>query len=187
MRQILAFILALGASFLVTWAGLHYDNALAYIGIGLIALVLILFGHSWAFPKAAPIQYVQGPPETAPTNEAGRALQALRRARDSAQIAIHNRSEAQAERANHEIKAAIISAQKQFGIPGMKISGADSQRHLASICVKFIDSFYPLLREGHISDAIKAAKKFLDEWRPASTRLDNHPSQDSSSALAEGR
>ena len=63
----------------------------------------------------------------------------------------------------HEIKAAIISAQKQFGIPGIKISGADSQRHLASICLKYLDCFYPLLREGHVADAVTEANKYLNK------------------------
>jgi hypothetical protein len=160
LRSILAFLLSLGFSVLVTWAGIHFDNALLYVGIALIALVLILYAHGWAFPQPAPVQYVQAPQEPEPKDERERALQALRRARDNAQIALHSRSEDAAERAVHELKAAILSVQGQFGTPAFKFSGGSNYREVARFLVRYVDSFYPLLREGHISEAIKAASKF---------------------------
>lgn len=160
MRSILAFALSLGFSLVVTWAGLHYDNGLAYVGIALIGLVVILYVHGWAFPKPAPVQYVQAPPAPAPKDEKERALQALKRARDNAQVAIHQRSEAQAESAIHELKAAILSVQTQFGTPGFNVKGAASYKDMARFLVRYVDSFYPLLREGHIQEAVRAAEKF---------------------------
>lgn len=159
-RQVLAFVLSLGFSGVLTWAGFHYADAAGFIGVGLIALVVILFGHSWAFPKPVPVQYVTGPPEASPKDDNERALFALRRARDSGKIALNNKSEGQAHKAFNEIQAAMISIQRQFGIGQLNFTEAPSYKDAVNIYLHYINEIYPRLREGHIAAAKAKAAAF---------------------------
>lgn len=160
MRSILAFVLSLGVSLVVTWAGLHYDSELAYVGVGAILLVFVLFTWSWAFPKPVPVQYVQGPPEPEPKDDNERALRTLRRARESGVLALKNNSPGQAHTAYNQIIAALLTAKRQFGVGPLNISGEGTYRGFVNMYVHYIDEIYPLLKEGHLDEAKARAKAF---------------------------
>jgi hypothetical protein len=167
MRSILGFVLAQGIAVLVTWAGLHYDNALAYVGVTLIVLVAILWIWSWStqtkpLPTQAPVRYDES--NASPdSSEGDKALFSLKRARDNARVALHNRSDEQSHRAFHELQAALVTSKKAFGIGPLTLKGEGSFRDFLPVYVAYIDSFYPHLREGHLDLAKRSASGFT--WR----------------------
>lgn len=163
MRSILGLALSLGLSLLVTWAGLHYDNALAYVGVALICIVLIAYLYGWSFPKPVPVQYVAGPPEPAPKDEKERALQSLRRARDNGVVALNKRKEGEAHTAFNQMQAAMLTVKREFGIGPLSFDGAGSYRAVVNCYVHFIDEIYPLLKEGHLEAAKARANAFTWE------------------------
>ncbi len=163
-RSVLAFLLAQGISILVAWAGLHYDNALFYVGVTLIALVLILFVHSWAFPKVVPV-LASNPalPEPKPADAKEKALFTLKKARDNAVVAIAQGTHESRGRAYHEIIATMLSIKREFDIGPMQFKSEEGlipYKEALRGYVEFIDRIYPLLREGHLATAKSEAANF---------------------------
>lgn len=97
-----------------------------------------------------------------------RALQSLKKARDNLAIALHQGNPHSHRRTFHEAEAAMLSIKRQFGIEPMAVpdeTAAEAPyRVLLEAYISFIDRFYPLLREGHIEEAVARAKSFKWSW-----------------------
>lgn len=131
-----------------------------FVMLGTVSVVALMVGSSK--PEASR----KGTPEAVAASqahqtkiEAGRVIDQLQRAKDNAAIALSRRSEREAERALPRVKAALLSANKQFGIP------APTWVDLAIIDlhdgVRVIEESLPFLRDGHVEEAREAAKSYL--------------------------
>jgi hypothetical protein len=161
MRQALAFLLSIALSLLVTWAGIHYDSALLYLGLALLLFTIVLWLWTWAKPVVVPVPIAGTEPDWTPQDDKSQALLSLKRARDNARVAVHNRSQEQMYRAMNEFQAALTSVKKQYGVGGiLKLSGEVTYRDALQAYVAFADSFYPYLKEGHIEEAKVRAASF---------------------------
>ena len=96
---------------------------------------------------------------SAPADDREKLLGSLNRARDNARVTIHQGNAPQYERAFNEIEAVMLSIKQRFGISLMKqaagITETQGRKAALQAYVRYIDTFYPMLREGH-SDAAKA-------------------------------
>lgn len=148
----------------MTWAGLHYDHALFVAGIVVLCAVAILWIWQWSFPQALgkrpepPRLRYSEPPAEASAQE--KAVFLIRQARNNAYVALANRSEDQARRVSNDLNSALLMAKKEIGIPIPEISGSGTYRQLLEVYILYIDSFFPLLRDGHIAEAKAAAARF---------------------------
>lgn len=164
MRQALAFGLSLGSGLLMTWAGLHYDRVLLYLGLLVIVAVIVLWLWTWSTEaQRAPVPGLLGHQDApAGLDDKAKALLALRRARDNAVVAIAQGNDRTRARAYNEVEAAMLSTKKQFGIGPLQITSKTHSsvpyKLVLEAYVAFIDQIHPLLCEGHIEEA--RAKKF---------------------------
>lgn len=164
MRRLIGFLFSLAVSLLVTWAGLHYDSAIFYAGLLLVLIVLVLWVYAWAHRSTAPRSQTIAPllDERPPMDADGaeRAMFSLDQARKNGRIALANRSEGQARRVLSEIQSAMISCKKEFGIPALSLRGEGGYRDFLRVWLRYLDCFYPLLRDGHHEEARQQASKF---------------------------
>ena len=95
--------------------------------------------------------------------EPQRTLFLLNRARRNARTALANRDGAQTRQAFREVRAALVSSSKTFGIGDFSRIEAMTYRILLKIYLEYLDSFVPILEAGHIQEARRAAIGFASE------------------------
>lgn len=162
MTKILAGAFSIAASLIISWAALHYDSALLVAGL-LILLVVTLI---WIFvePRAltthrvTPLRRDEVPPELDPKE---RALFYLERARENGYTAYANRSRQQIDQSLNEILSALRGVAKAYSFGKMNVDAEGvSNRHILELALQYIDSFYFLLRQGHVAEARHVAATF---------------------------
>lgn len=154
-------------------AGLAFDVAtLVYSGLIVFAVMAALWLYSWAKPTyvEVPVGLEPGVAEAGPLNldSKGKAILALRKARDSAAIARAYKSDEKARKAYHEYQAALLSLKREFGFGTLKLTskngGSIPYSYFMECYVVYADRLLPLLREGHIDEAKKVAHDFKWHW-----------------------
>ena len=89
-------------------------------------------------------------------------LTALKKARDNAAVAVQQGVMRTRMKALHEVEAAMVTINKEFGIPSLHLNLAHNDmgaRVSLEVWVRHIDCFYPLLRAGHVQEAKAKAEK----------------------------
>jgi hypothetical protein len=173
MQRFLAFLGSVAIGLVLTAVGVILDaHSILYAGIILLAFVGVGWLWSWSHPPqiAQPALLAIPVAETVPaaTDNKGKALDSLRRARDSAAIAKSQRSDEIAARAFHELEAAMLSIKREFGISPLKVTSRSGDpipyQNVLVAYISFVNRIYPLLREGHIEEASAKAKSFKWTW-----------------------
>ena len=171
MQRVLGFLISIGVGLVLSAWGLIYSaQTLLYAGVIVLAEVVVLWIWSLCFarkpqPASVPAPVDVGPP---PQDSAGKALHALRSARESAAIARGQRGDEYAAKAFHQLEAAMLSIKREFGIGPLRLTsksgGTIPYKELLPPYMAFIDQFYPLLREGHVPEAVAKASSFRWKW-----------------------
>lgn len=139
------------------------SNFWNFVPAGLITLALVLF----IYRQARPLPPMAASPAPMPASEPdldqkGCALLSLSNARDTAGIALWQREDDSHERAFHEVEAAMLSVAQEFGIKMLSFGPAEDRDFTQALKTyeAYIDCFYPMLREGHITAAKAKAADF---------------------------
>ena len=160
ISKILAAAFSEGASLIVSWAALHYDSALLVAGLLiLLAITLIwIFVAPAEFGRRAPVA-LRSDDAPADLDSKARALFYLERTRANGHAAHANRSGPEIEQALSEILAALNGTAKAFafGEVSLEIEGI-GRRRILGLMLRYVDSFYFLLRQGHVEEAERAAR-----------------------------
>lgn len=165
MFRILGVASSIAISLIISWAALHFDTALLVIGLLILAfstiatIIWIGIGGSFgASTRAAAPRRDEPPPEL---DARARALFYLERARDNGHSAYASRFPMQIDQSLHEITSALggIAQAYSFGPFEIEAEGM-SRRRILRCVLEYIDSFYFLIRQGHIAEAKRAASSF---------------------------
>jgi hypothetical protein len=166
VRRVISILGSLFLGLVVTIAGVALDvQGLIYAGFAILALMCCLWLYSWASPETAPaselLQATNLFDAVPPANldEDGRALWSIRAARAKAVFAQTRKGAKHREQAYREVRAALLTAEKRFGIPPLKFKNLEWIAYSLALeqYVAYIDRFYPLLAEGHAAEAKHAA------------------------------
>jgi hypothetical protein len=132
----------------------------AFVMVVTVAIVALMIGRQ---PKAAPAPVEPSPPSAPNTGEHQRVIRALRGAKDSAAIAIRTSTDTnrvrEAEREMPQIRAALLSANKLYGLP-MPTEGGGAVIAL-ELHRRYIEKVLPYLQQGHIEEALRQAEAYL--------------------------
>lgn len=147
---------------MVAAAGLVFDVAtLFYGGLIVFALAVVLSIHNamQGSPIPQAVSAVLGEAMPVGLSDNDRALWALKAARTKAAFAQTRAGKQYRQQAYEEVRAALLTAQKRFGIPQLQFKGLDYIPYRVGLeqQVTYIDRFYGLLAEGHIEEAKRAA------------------------------
>jgi hypothetical protein len=66
-----------------------------------------------------------------------------------------------ADRMIRVLRAAIISAKKQFGVPELVFSGEGMPGQFVQVYREYIESFLPYVSAGHVPEARQSASHFI--------------------------
>lgn len=174
VRRIVGPLGSLGVGLMLAAAGLAFDaKTLTFAGFAIFALMAALWLFTWSRAEEVPVPELpllpaEEGPTSGPLDSKEKALQSLRRARESAVLAKARKSNDAAGRAYHELRAALLSVKREFGIGMLKFtsetSGTMPYENLMNCYIAYVDRIYPLLREGHIDEALAEAKSFKWRW-----------------------
>ena len=116
--------------------------------------------------EPAPASTGSGPdPASAAAAQNARALSVICSVRSAAHVATWQGNETSRAKVAHEFEAAMLTIENLFGIPGLKIpKNLVTHRDAMDTFVRYIDSFYPLLRDGHAEKAREKAAEFKNPF-----------------------
>ena len=163
MQRVIAILGSLGMGLMLAAAGLAFDvSSLFYSGIAVFVLMAALWLYSYANGQSLP-QSAYAPPvdEVAPIGltENERALWSLKAARSKAVFALLRAGKKNRKQAFEDVRAALLTTEKRFGIPALSFKGANYIPYETGLeyQIGYIDSFYSLLAEGHVEEAKRRA------------------------------
>lgn len=101
----------------------------------------------------------------ADARETRRAIASLQRAEDEARLAVVHNTEREAERAMPGMKAALITAQKRFGIPHVALDDeGQSPIYALEFRRRLLERILPMLEAGHYDEACAEAKAYMGKF-----------------------
>lgn len=165
MLRVLGTASSIAFSLIISWAALHYDTALLVAGLTLLVLstvgVLAWRANGGSFGATRePVQLRRDEPAEG-LDDKDRALFYLERARDNGFTAYEANSRLHVDQALNEIVSALGGVGKAFGFGSFEIEAeAISRRRILRRMLNYVDSFYFLLKQGHIADAKRVASDY---------------------------
>lgn len=162
MLRVLGAASSIAISLIVSWAALHFDTALLVAGLALLALstvgVLLWIATGGSFGSAREPRQLRRDEPSQGLSDQARALFYLERARDNGFTAYESNSRLQIDQSLNEIVSALGGIGKAFAFGLIEIEAeAMSRRRILRHMLNYVDSFYFLLKQGHVADAKRAA------------------------------
>lgn len=162
MLRDLGILSSAAIGLIIAWAALHFDTALLVIGLCLLAVVTI----AWVFRRPTNSARSDQKPlrrdDPSPAlDDKGIAMLYLERARENGYSALENRSAEQIQQSISEIDSALRGVRKAYSLPAGDLHAeAMTYRTILKMLLQYIDSFYFLLKQGHIEQAKLASAQF---------------------------
>ena len=165
---------AAGAPLLPGMPALLAANFWSFVPVTLISIAGVIYLYRLFRPQAAEsiaaptVAEPPPPPVDDQQTRNRKAIERLKAARDSAAIAVSQGSETSRAKAFHELEAAMVSIENRFDI--WRLTGAEEHGHRHSFrmvleyYVRYVDSFYPLLRDDYVQQARTKALAFTNPF-----------------------